>query len=752
MNARTPLATPQPASPMAASVDDDDGVDVIEYLDIVFDQRWLILAVTSLAIAIGAAYAFLARPVYEANLLIQVEDSGGSSLSFLGDAANNLAGVKTGVPAEIEIIRSRTILGQAVDNTLLDVEARPRYLPFVGRWLASRAHSLSTPGFLGLTGYVTGSEKIRVAAFTVPQPLEGAPLLVTAQGNGSFTISHPDLARAYTGKVGVPLTISTPSGTVSILVSVLEGKPGAEFEVVRRSHLAAIAQLQGSLKLAEKGRQSGMIDASMQSSDQRQLVQILNEIGRLYIRQNVERKAAEAQKMLAFLNVQLPQFKKQLEDAEETYTIYRKQQGTISFSEEASALLQRSIAVQSKLFEAQQKRTELMARFTAQHPMVKTFDEQVAALNGQAASLNAEIRALPAVQQQALRLERDVKVNNDAYQSLRNNQLQLQLVKEGKVGNVRMIDDAVPPEWPVSPNRPLILAAATLLGVLAGAALALARNALSRSVRNSQEIEAQTGIGVYATIPLSKHQEALAEAAVGKQPGVHLLAALVPDDPAIESLRSLRTGLQFAMIEARNNCVLITGATPGVGKSFISANFAALLASGGKRVLLIDADLRKGHLNGYFGTRRERGLSELVAGSVKIDEAIRRDVIPNLDLLTTGVLPPNPGELMLSAAFANVLQELSTRYDTVVLDTAPVLAAADTLAIASQVGTLLLVARAGQTQVGELVESQKRLDQAGTHVNGVIFNGIDLSRRYYGSYAYRYRGYKYKAYSYAPQK
>jgi tyrosine-protein kinase Etk/Wzc len=750
MNARTPLATSQPGLP-APSVDDDDSTDFLEYWDIVFDQRWLVLAITCAAIAIGTAYAFLARPVYEANLLIQVEDSGGSSLSFLGDAANNLAGVKTGVPAEIEIIRSRTILGQAVDSTLLDVEARPRYVPFIGSWFAARARSLSTPGVLGFPGYVSGTEAIEVASLQVPQSFQGSPFLLTAQTGGRFTVSHAQLPQTMTGKVGVPLTIGSPGGTISLLVSRLDGNPGAQFEVIRRSHLAAITQLQGSLKLVEKGRQSGMIDASMQSSDRSQLVRVLNEIGRLYVQQNVERKAAEAQKMLAFLNVQLPQFKKQVEESEEAYTRYRKQEGTVSFSEEASALLNRSIGVQGKLFEAQQKRLELMALFTPQHPSIKTFDEQVAALKAQAASLNAEIRALPAVQQQALRLERDVKVNNDAYQSLRNNQLQLQLVKEGKVGNVRMIDEAVMPEWPISPNRPLVIAGTALLGLLLGAGLAIARNALSRSVRSSQEIEAQTGIGVYATIPLSKHQRALADAASTKQAGVHILAALVPDDPAVESLRSLRTGLQFAMIEARNNLVLITGATPGVGKSFVSANFAAILASGGKRVLLMDADLRKGHLSSYFGTRREKGLSELIAGTIRPAEAIRRNVIGNLDLLTTGLLPPNPGELMLSSAFAAVLQELSAQYDTIILDTAPVLAAADTLAIANQVGTLLLVARAGQTQVGELVETQKRLNQAGNHVNGVIFNAIDLSRRYYGSYAYRYRGYKYKAYSYASQ-
>ena len=358
------------------------------------------------------------------------------------------------------------------------------------------------------------------------------------------------------------------------------------------------------------------------------------------------------------------------------------------------------------------------------------------------------MKDLPSVQQDALRLERDVKVNNELYQQLRNNALQLQLVREGKIGNVRLIDPAARPEEAVKPRRGLMIAMALVFGLLAGVMLALARNAFFRGIRNSQEIEAHTGLNVYSTIPLSDAQLAMARKVAEKQPGVHILAQTATQDVAVESLRSLRTALQFAMLDATNNRVLITGATPGVGKSFVSANFAAVLASTGKRVLLIDADLRKGHLNQYFGMSRAKGLSEVIAGSLTPAEAIRREMLPNLDVITTGVLPPNPAELMVSGAFANLLEQFSAQYDLVVIDTAPVLAAADTLSVATHVGTLLLVARAGQTQIGELHETARRLAHAGKSATGVLFNAIDLSRRHYGSYGYKYGGYRYRQYSY----
>lgn len=749
MNARTPLHNQlnQTAPPAPAPLEDDDEINFVEYWDILVDNRWIVAAITALALVIGGAYAFLTRPVYEANLLIQVEDSSGSAKSFLGEAAS-LFDIKTPAAAEMEIIRSRMVIGQAVDNTLLYIDAGPRYLPVVGNWLARRATTVSEPGFLGLGGYVTGAEKIAVAAFNVPQALEGSLFRLTARAGGQYALFHPDLPDNLVGSVGAPLVVSTPLGTVSLLVSSMQGKPGAEFNLARRSRLTAIGGLQASLRLAEKGRQSGVIDATLQGAEPLKLALVLNEIGRQYVRQNVERKAAEAQKMLAFLDMQLPQFKKQLDESEEAYNRYRNKQGTVALDEEAKLILSRSVDLQGKLLEAQQKRRDLVSRFTAEHPVVNTLDAQIAAWNREIGSLNSRVRAMPSVQQDALRLERDAKVNNEAYQSLRNNALQLQLIREGKVGNVRLIDEATVPERAVKPNRSVVLAMAAMLGLLGGVVLALLRNALFRGIRNPQEIEAHTGLGVYSTIPLSPEQEALTKLALSRQPGQHLLALLSPHDAAVESLRSLRTALQFAMLEAPNNRVLITGATPGVGKSFVSANFAAILASAGKRVLLIDADLRKGHLNYFFGTARERGLSEIVAGSVKASAVIRRGLVPNLDVLTTGLLPPNPAELMMSAAFANVLDELSPQYDLVIVDTPPVLVAADTLGMAAQIGTILLVARAGQTQIGELHESAKRLAHAGKIVSGVLFNAMDMSRRHYGSYGYKYGGYRYRQYSY----
>jgi len=750
MNAPHPLQTTlMPAA--APAREDEDGINLVEYWDIILDNRWLVAAAVAVAVTLGGTYAFLARPIYEANLLVQVEDNAGSAKSLIGDAAA-LLDAKTATSAELEILRSRLVIGQAVDNARLYISAQPRYLPVIGSALARHAEGLSDPGFFGLRGYVTGRESISVPAFAVPRELEGTRFRLTAQPQGEYILTHPDLATPLRGKVGSPLQAETPLGRIELTVDAMHANPGADFNLVRRSRLAAIEDLQRNLKLAEKGRQSGIVDATLRGSDPGQLVVVLNEIGRQYVRQNVDRKAAEAQKTLAFLDVQMPQFKKQLVQAEDVYTKFRNQQGTVALEEEAKLVLAQTVELQTKLFEAQQKRRELVARFTPEHPAIQTLDTQISAWNAELGRINGRIRGLPTVQQDALRLERDVKVNNELYQQLRNSALQLQVMREGKIGNVRVIDQATEPEVAVGPNRAGILAVATLLGLIGGAMLALARNAFFRGIRSAQEIEAETNLNVYSTIPLSPTQAELARKAAEKQPGLHVLAATLPDDPAVESLRSLRTALQFAMMDATSNRILITGATPSVGKSFVSSNFAAVLAGTGKRVLLIDADLRKGHLNQYFNLPRQRGLSELVVGTLQVADVVRRNVLPNLDLITTGVLPPNPAEIMMSGALAAHLQNFSSQYDYVIIDTPPVLVAADTPAIAAQSGTLLLVARAGETQMGEIHECAKRLAHAGKAVTGVLLNALDLRRRHYGSYAYRYGGYRYREYTYSSGK
>lgn len=738
---------PKP-TPSSFGTSDEEDFDFGHYLEVLVANKWLIAFVTLVVFLGGVVYAFLQRPVYESNLVIQVEGPDNTGKGVLSDVGG-LFDVKTPGSAEMEIIRSRMIAGKVVEAIKLDVVAGPRYVPYIGGWLARRASGLSDPGFLGFGGYVSGTERIDVAQFDVPKTMEGTSFVVTAKGDGQYTLSASSLPEPLTGTVGALLKAQTPAGELALTVSALYGKPGAEFNLMHLPNLPTTLGLQAGLQLSERGKSSGIINVALQDIDPNRVQRVLNAVGAQYVQQNVERKAAEAQKTLAFLDVQLPLFKRQMEAAEEVYNRYRNQKGTVAFSEEATMILGQAVDRQTKLLEAQQRRRELEARFTANHPLVQTLDAQIAALKADIAAIQTRIKGLPAIQQEAVRMERDVKVNTELYQSLLNNALQLRLVKEGKVGNVRVLDEAVLPMFPIKPNRTVIMAAALALGLFLGVCAAFLRNAfVEQRIRDPHEVEADIGLPVFSTIPLSPAQDAIAKRRLSGATGVRLLTIEKTDDPAVESLRSLRTAMQFAMLESPNNRVLITGPTPGVGKSFVAANFAALMAAAGKRTLLIDADLRRGHTHQYFGLQRHGGLSELIAGSLTVQQTVHRQVVPSLDFLATGQLPPNPAELLISDSFKSLLERLSDQYDLVVIDAPPVLVAADTSTVATHVGTVLLVARAEQSTMGELKESTRRLAMGGKAATGVLLNGMNVRRRGYAPYKYgryRYTNYNYES-------
>ena len=451
--------------------------------------------------------------------------------------------------------------------------------------------------------------------------------------------------------------------------------------------------------------------------------------------------------------LQLPKLKQELDAAESAFNQFRQSSGTVDLTEEARGALQQSGNAQQRIAELSQQREQLVARLTPAHPSVVAVDGQLRAARQQLNTLTASIRALPKVEQDFLRLTRDVQVKTELYQQLLNSAQQLQVVRASKVGNVRLLDEALTPHMSSKPNRKMMLALAMFLGAALGIALAFLKRSMRSGIEDAEEIERALGLTVYASVPFSPEQQKIATTLRGNTGQQLLLSSSKNADPAIESLRSLRTALQFAMLDAKNNVLMISGPTPNLGKSFVSANFANVLASSGKRVLLLDGDLRKGYLNQYFGLDRQNGLSEVISGSLAASDAIRHEVLPGLDFMPTGEMPPNPSELLLNPRLRQLLDDLSMEYDAVIIDSPPVLVVSDATVLGTHAGTVFLVAREGVSTLGEMDDAQRRFQQSGTAVKGVVFNGVrqKLSSYYGYKYGYRY-GYKYgySRYAYGP--
>lgn len=735
-------------SPANEALKQDDVIDLIGVLDVFVGYRWVILKICLCSLALATAFAFLLPPLYQADISVQVEDGSGSGAaqSLLGDVSS-LFDYNSPTSAEQQIMASRLVVTSVVDELRSYIVVRPRRFPLIGNFISGFNDAVMRPGVLGVGGWAWGTESADIVQFDVPKRLEGDQFALSVLSGNRYRLSGWDLDEAVTGRVGVAEVFQTSSGPMTLLVKSFNAAPGTKFKLTRKSRLDTIMSMQKGLEIQEKIKSSGVLIATLTATDPVLVRDQLQAIGRYYVKQNVERKAAEAAQSLVFLDTQVPLLRKQLEDAEARYTQMRKKQGTVDLPEEARIAIQQTADSRTRMLELQQKRDELASRFTNSHPDVIALNAQIAALRSQQSAFDQQMKILPGVQQDAARLMLDVKVATDLYTALLNNVQQLKLVKAGKTGSVRVVDTPVIPENFAFPNRPVTIAAGALLGLLLGVGFAFAHNFLFAGIAEADEIERHAGLHVYATIPESRKQQQIDRNSIDHASAVRLLVEANPREPAVESLRSMRTALQFAMLNARNNVILISGPTPGVGKSFVSANFAALLATSGKRVLVIDGDLRRGYLHEYFGQQRARGLTDVITGALSPDQVIHRSVVPNLDFISTGVLPPGSAEILMHERVGQLLENSAHDYDVVLVDSAPVLAAVDAVVLAEHCATVMLVARAGHTRVGELVESVRQFAHAGITVSGALLNGLDpkSGRR---SYNRKNGGYRYVQYCY----
>ena len=495
---------------------------------------------------------------------------------------------------EIELLKSRKVIGQAVENLKLDIEAKPKLMPVIGsffylRFTPTPEAPVAEP-LMAFDSYAWGGEEVEIFQLEVPPAYEGKQLILRAEENDGFSLLNDDGETLVTGMVNQP----TNEHGFRIQVKHLLGHPGTEFAVIKRNQLRTILDYQREVAASEKGRDSGILSLSLESPYPGEATEILDEVSRLYVRQNVERKSAEAQQSLDFLKDQLPEVRRQLETAETALNDYQASAGSVDITIETQAVLDQVVELETSISELDLKRSEMERRFTRQHPTYQALIEQKRQLVSRRDALLERVGGLPETQQELLRLSRDVEVSTEIYTAMLNKSQELDIVRAGTVGNVRIIDDAVvDTSAPVKPKKALIVVLATLLGGMLGVAIALLRHALNRGIDNPELIE-QLGLPVYASVPFSKEQQLMereVESKHGSSQSSHLLSAINPADLSIESLRSLRTSLHFAMMEAKNNILMISGPSPNVGKSFISANLAAIVAQAGQKVVLIDSDM-----------------------------------------------------------------------------------------------------------------------------------------------------------------
>ncbi|MBL4282918.1 polysaccharide biosynthesis tyrosine autokinase [Vibrio fluvialis] len=708
-----------------AAENSSDEIELGKLFGIIFDSKWIILLTTLLFSLVGVAFALLSTPIYKADSLIQIEQKSSGGIGSLVGDMGELFSSESSATTEIEIIKSRMILGDTADKFNLTTVVEPLYFPFFGKGLARIRGDLSS---------------MSVKRFVIPEFAQESTHTIVVLDNDQKTYQLLRDGRiVLKGQAGA----LAKSDDYELFVSSFYANDGFEFSIAKRSQLEAIEWLKRNLSVSERGKQTGILGMSFIGENRALISDVLNDIAQNYFLQNVARNSAEAEKSLSFLKSHLPDVKDSLTTAEDVLNTFRQKNDSIDLGLEAQSTLKVMVELEAQLNELTFKESEISQRFTKDHPAYRSLLDKRTTLLKEKERLNQQIQKMPKTQREVLRMTRDVEVNQQIYVQLLNKVQELSIVKAGTVGNVRILDNAQAFATPVKPQKTMIVFLSTLLGGMLSLAFVLVKVALHRGVENPDDIE-QIGLSVYASIPKSSLQLELFNKLKRHRKqnrDLTLLAESNPADLSVEALRGLRTSLHFAMMEAKNNVLMISGPAPGIGKSFVSTNFSVVAAKTGQRVLLIDADMRKGYLQQPFGMDWENGLSDYLSGKIPLTTAVKETRIDNLDIMTRGQVPPNPSELLMHPRFNELVEWASGHYDLVIIDTPPVLAVTDPSIVGALAGTTLMVARFGMNTVKEIDVARNRFEQAGIEVKGVILNATEkkASNYGYGYYSYSYQ-------------
>lgn len=671
------------AEDIMASQKKKEEIDVLDLIKTQLRNWYIILPCIILAGIVGVVVSMWIRPVYKVDALLQIENKSNKSPGAMA-GLGSLFATTTPAETEIELINSRQILGDAVEKLHLQYSATPTN---------KLDRLLQKEGRMDINQFEVPWDKL-------PADEEIGPWRAVAKDSLSFDLYDHKGEFVLSGIPGQTYKAPYAGDTVTFSVFKMKVKEGQEFEISKAERLDAIEAFKGAFEVKERGKKTGILEFSYKDIYPDRATKILNEVASTYLQQNVEQRNAEAQKTLEFLEKQLPDVKAQMDSSLLKFNTYRNKVGSVDINAETRIVLEKRTKLQQSLLELQQKKQDAIRLFQPEHPTVKTLEDQEAALKRELYSNSSEAKKLPATQQEVLKLTNEVDISKVMYTTMLNNIQQLKLVSAGEVGSVRIVDFAEEVSKPVKPNKKLIIVAFLFIGLMLGVAIVTIKSKFSTGVRDAHFIERETGFSVYAKIPKGNPN--------GTK-GTRPLAVVEPDDVAVESLRTLRSSLEFSMEDGARQIIGVSGLIPGVGKSFVSVNLAALCAGLGKKVILIDADLRKGRLHKEFGIKRGNGLSQVLLHEVDAKDVIHPTEVENLFVMPCGNVPSNPSELLGSRHYLNLIDELEKQFDLIIVDTPPIMLVTDAALACKVASQIVMVIEYNKHSIDAIQDGMKQL-------------------------------------------
>ena len=690
-----------------------DTITLLEALGILWKNKWTLVFCIVLGAVVGGVIGMWIRPQFTSDILLQVNVKGGNKATKAMGEMGALLDMSSPADAEIELIKSRMVLDFVAAEEHLAYSATPV------DWLNRLLHR---------------EGRMDIEELSIPAIARAERWMAVATGPNTYAVYTPEETKLLEGKVGDRLVAPYAGDSLVICVKLMRATEGEEFRISQRNPLSAVRGLAKSLNVAEKGKQTGIIGVKYSHRYADRAASILNSIAKTYLRQNVEMRSAEAQKTLEFLEAQLPGVKSKLDSAEKILADYRHKIGSVDMTGETKAHLDKEVTLQREILALEQERQAAMRLFKEEHPNVRTIVKQQDKLRGELARLKKAAETMPLTQQEVLRLQEEVAVNSEVYTNMLNNIQQLRVVRAGEVGNVRIVDYAQIEPIQSKPKKFNILICSVAAFLMLGILFVFLKRMLRNGVRSSLEVERATDMSVFAKIPQSGNSMLKGRGHLRRGKPFVLTN---PDDPVSESFRSLQTALDFSLGE-NSKVVMITGLIPGVGKSFVSLNLASLFAESGKKVLLIDADMRLGMLRG----RPDFGLAEVLSGKATLDTATVNQEGSNFYVMGAGKALNAACELLRGEGLGKLVAEARTKFDYVFIDTPPLSLVTDAELVYPIADFGLYVLHYGKHSIDEIKESIDKLRRYAQKPGAFVMNHCEHESGHYG-YGYGYYRYGY---------
>ena len=763
-------------------------VSLNDYMQLLYRGRWIILT-SFLAVMLSTVYfTFTVDPVYEASAKVMIKEEGGMESALFG--IGGFMKKETMINNQVEILRSRT-LAEAVIKELEnsefaaqlqilhpEIKVKSGLMAGVGKWFSDLFGRKETPSELSFDDIVE-SLRGRISVNPIRQT-DMIELKVTAGSPEEAAFITNTLAAAYN---------ETNRLASQEEVHQVKNFLAEQLQTIQKE----LVESEEALKAYKENEKVVAL-----SSETEELIKKLAEFETLYNEALTELNSSKER--LNYIDTQLanskanfdiktisstPYFeeiRKQIADIEGKKAVFlaglvneglfttqgqaAKDPQIRRYDEQIEMLTANMKAELAKLAKAEipnpialnedlfLRKIEVEASLQALHP-------KVGALKKIVDDYNRQLEALPEKSLKLARLERTARVDEKLYLMMQEKFEESRITEVGQLGNVRLVDTARAPKYPIKPRKKMNMILGAIIGLGLGIGLTFLLEYLDNSVRTIEDVE-RLGLTVLGSIPRITEEEAVRRMKVlpavngngnGAAPGqaahqearriaARLITHFAPKAPISEAYRAFRTNIQYTKLDNPLKAILVTSPGPAEGKSTSVANLAITMAQMGSKVLVVDSDLRRPILHSIFQRDKKMGLTNVLVGRSGLEDAIQKTEIDNLYLLTSGPLPPNPSELLGSSAMRQVLEGIKKTFDVALFDSPPIIAVTDAAVLSSIVDGVILVINSGQTDRQAAVRAHAMLNNLNTRVLGALLNGVDIENMY-GSYYYYYHYYYY---------